>query len=115
MTIHVAVMTREAIEVLRPKDGGRYLDGTLGGGAHTRALLQASAPTGRVLSLDVDGRALERAKTLFSAYGERWIGREENFRKLDRVAVDQDMTPLDGVLLDLGFSSDELDDSSKVR
>lgn len=113
MTIHVAVMTQEAIDALAPKVGGRYLDGTLGGGTHSRALLQASAPTGRVVSLDVDRKALERAGEAFAAYGDRWKGVEANFRHMDRVAVDHDMISLDGVLLDLGFSSDELEDSSK--
>lgn len=113
MTQHVAVMTREAIDALGPVSGGRYLDGTLGGGTHTHSLLQASGPDGCVLSLDVDPSALERAKERFSAFGRRWIGIEENFRHLDRVAKDHDMIPLDGILLDLGFSSDELGDSSK--
>lgn len=113
MTTHIAVMTEEVLSALAPKAGGHYLDGTLGGATHTRALLQASAPDGRVLSMDVDRGALERARTLLSAYGERWIGVEENFRHLDRVAKDHDMIPLDGILLDLGFSSDELADPVK--
>jgi 16S rRNA (cytosine1402-N4)-methyltransferase len=108
MTTHVAVMTEEVLNALAPKPGGRYLDGTLGGATHTRALLQVSAPDGRVLSMDVDRGAIEVARTLLSAYGERWVGAEENFRYLDRVAKDHDMIPLDGILLDLGFSSDEL-------
>lgn len=106
-------MTEEVLSALAPKPGGRYLDGTLGGATHTRALLQGSAPDGRVLSMDVDRGALERARELLSAYGERWVGAEENFRFLDRVAKDHDMIPLDGILLDLGFSSDELADPIK--
>lgn len=106
-------MTDEVLSALAPKAGGRYLDGTLGGATHTRALLQASAPDGHVLSMDVDRGALERARELLSAYGDRWIGAEENFRYLDRVAKDHDMIPLDGILLDLGFSSDELADPVK--
>jgi len=110
---HIAVMTNEVIEVLRPNAGGRYLDGTLGGGTHTRALLNASAPNGRVLSLDVDRKALAAAKETFAAYGDRWIGAEENFRHLDIAAETNGFAPLDGILLDLGFSSDELADATK--
>jgi 16S rRNA (cytosine1402-N4)-methyltransferase len=106
-------MTEEVLSALAPNAGGRYLDGTLGGATHTRALLQASAPDGRVLSLDVDRGALERARATLSAYGDRWIGVEENFRNLDQVATEQGMVPLDGILLDLGFSSDELADPAK--
>lgn len=106
-------MTEEVLSALAPNVGGRYLDGTLGGATHTRALLQASAPDGHVLSLDVDRGALDRARAALSAYGDRWIGVEENFRYLDRVVKDHDMIPLDGILLDLGFSSDELADPIK--
>lgn len=106
-------MTDEVLEALAPVPGGRYLDGTLGGATHTRALLQGCAPDGRVLSMDVDRVALDRAREVLSAYGDRWIGVEENFRYLDRVAKDHDMIPLDGILLDLGFSSDELADPIK--
>lgn len=113
MTIHTAVMTGEVIDTLGVRSGGRYLDGTLGGGTHTRALLQGSSPRGRVLSLDVDPLALNRARETFGAYGDRWIGVEENFRFLDRAAEANGFVPLDGILLDLGFSSDELADPSK--
>ncbi len=113
MTEHIAVLTAEVIRALEPKPGGRYLDGTLGGGTHTRALLEACGPDGRVCSLDVDPSALERAQDTFSTYGSRWIGVEENFRNLDRIAIEHGFTPLDGIVLDLGFSSDELADPSK--
>lgn len=112
-TKHIAVMVHEAIEALLPQSGGRYLDGTLGGGTHTRALLQASSPDGRVLSLDIDRSALARAQELLAPYGARWMSAEENFRHLDRIAESTGLAPLDGILLDLGFSSDELDDPSK--
>lgn len=112
-TTHTAVLTREVIEALKPRSGGRYLDGTLGGGTHAEELLKASAPTGRVLSLDVDRAAIERAKERLAAYGDRWIAAEENFRWLDRAAAEHGLVPLDGILLDLGFSSDELADPAK--
>jgi 16S rRNA (cytosine1402-N4)-methyltransferase len=112
-TQHIAVMTHEVIEVLQPRAGGRYLDGTLGGGTHTRALLNASGPGGRVMSLDVDRKALAAARDLLAPYGDRWVGLEENFRNLDVAAESVGFVPLDGILLDLGFSSDELADVSK--
>jgi 16S rRNA (cytosine1402-N4)-methyltransferase len=112
-SVHTAVMTREVVESLQPRAGGRYLDGTLGGGTHTRALLDASTPDGTVCSLDVDRAALERARETFASYGDRWIGVEENFRFLDRAASLHGLMPLDGIVLDLGFSSDELSDPAK--
>src|SRR3989338_5990331 len=112
-TSHIAVMTREVMDLLQPRSGGRYLDGTLGGGTHAEELLKASAPDGRVISLDVDLKAIERAQTRLAAYEGRWKVVEENFRHLDRVATEHGMVPLDGILLDLGFSSDELADPTK--
>ncbi len=110
-TIHIAVMTREVIEALQPRAGGRYIDGTLGGATHTEELLKASAPSGRVVSLDVDLKALERARWRLASYGERWRGIESNFRDIAAVAQAQSFAPCDGILLDLGFSSDELADA----
>ncbi|MDL1952634.1 16S rRNA (cytosine(1402)-N(4))-methyltransferase RsmH [Candidatus Uhrbacteria bacterium UHB] len=112
-SLHKAVMTQAVIDAISSKQDGRYADGTLGGAAHTRALLNASAPHGRVLSLDLDPKAIEAARTLLAPYGERWIGVEANFRHIDRIADENGMTPLDGIILDLGLSSDELLDASK--
>lgn len=108
---HKAVMLEEALSALNVQPGGKYLDGTLGGGGHTEAILERSAPNGRVLSLEVNRKALERTgEHLLASYGRRSIIAEENFRHLDRAAEEHGMVPLDGVLLDLGFSSDELED-----
>lgn len=106
-------MIREVIEGLNPRSGGVYLDGTLGGATHTEELLKASAPDGRVVSLDVDPQALRRAGERLSAYGERWIGIDGNFRQLASIAREHGYDSCDGVLLDLGFSSDELSDPTK--
>lgn len=107
---HISVLLHEAVDALNPIPGGCYLDGTLGGGGHTDVLLQRSAPSGRVLSLDVDPKALARAKERFASAGDRWIGIEANFRRLDSAAAQVGFVPVDGILLDLGFSSDELAD-----
>lgn len=112
-TVHEAVMVQEAMRLLQPKPGGVYIDATLGGGTHTLELLQASAPDGRVLSLDVDPAALERAKSRFKPFGRRWTCAETNFRHLAQTARDYGFAPADGILFDLGLSSDELDDPTK--
>lgn len=101
------------MHLLDVQAGGRYVDGTLGGGTHTEALLQRSGPDGRVLSLDVDRDALVEARARFASYGDRWIGREENFRHLGSAVRSAAFEPVDGVLLDLGFSSDQLGNPQK--
>jgi 16S rRNA (cytosine1402-N4)-methyltransferase len=112
-SVHEAVMLEEVLEVLRPRPGGVYIDATLGGATHTGALLASSSPDGRVLSFDVDPAALLRARETLSAFGERWRGVEANFRDLERIAEREGYQPCDGILLDLGFSSDELVDPAR--
>lgn len=111
-TLHKAVMVSEAMEALQPRAGGRYLDATLGGGTHSMELLKLSAPDGHVLSLDVDPTALSRAQQQ-NVYGNRWQIVESNFSHLKEVAEKSGWMPFDGILFDLGLSSDELADPSK--
>lgn len=110
---HVAVLLQEAVVALAPRPGGRYLDGTFGGGGHTAALLEASAPTGRVLALDADPAAIARGAVLRQRFGDRLILRQENFRDLAAVAREAGFAPLDGVLLDLGLSSWQLSEAAR--
>ena len=113
MTHHEAVMTQEVIDALKPVPGDRFIDGTLGGATHTQALLDATGPDGKVLSLELDAKALERARGKLAAYGERWTGILTNFRRLDTIAAEHDFAPVDGIVLDLGLSSDLIDDPKK--
>ncbi len=110
---HVTVLPREAVEGLAPRPGGRYLDGTFGGGGHTRALLEASAPDGRVLGIDADPAAIARGAALRAEFGDRLILRGGNFAALATHAREAGLAPLDGVLLDLGLSSYQLADRER--
>src|SRR5687768_15979784 len=78
---HRPVLLAEAVSGLQPRPGGRYLDGTFGGGGHTRALLESSAPDGIVLALDADPVAIDRAYALQQdpGIGERLIPVRANF------------------------------------
>ena len=108
---HIPVLRDEAIAALAPHAGGRYIDGTFGGGGHTRELLAASAPDGVVLALDADPAAIARAESLRAdpAFGARLVPVQSNFAALAEVARDHGLAPVDGVLLDLGLSSFQLD------
>lgn len=112
-TVHEAVLLEESMLALELKAAGRYVDGTLGGGTHTQAILDRTAPDGQVLALDVDTTALARANERFQSYGSRFHAVERNFRFLDHAVKEQGFGPCDGILLDLGFSSDELLDPKK--
>jgi 16S rRNA (cytosine1402-N4)-methyltransferase len=108
---HQPVLLDEAVAALRPRPGGRYLDGTFGGGGHARALLAASAPDGIVLALDADPAAVARAEAMREepGIGARLLPVQANFADLAAIAREQGVVPLDGVLLDLGLSSFQLD------
>jgi 16S rRNA (cytosine1402-N4)-methyltransferase len=112
---HRPVLLDAAIAALRPRPGGRYIDGTFGGGGHTRALLAASAPDGMVLALDADAAAIARAQAMRGEpeIGERLIAVQANFAELAAVAREQGFVPADGVLLDLGLSSFQLDEAER--
>src|SRR5215212_1807433 len=108
---HRPVLLAEAVAALQPRPDGRYLDGTFGGGGHTQALLERSAPDGIVLALDADPDAIDRASVLRQESGiaERLIPVHANFADLSVIARERGVAPLDGILLDLGLSSFQLD------
>jgi len=114
-TVHKPVMPDETLSALQPHAGGCYLDGTLGGAGHTRLLLDASAPDGRVLAIDADPLALERARALLpeAIADERLVLVHGNFARMGELATAAGFTPIDGILLDLGLSSDQLADRER--
>jgi 16S rRNA (cytosine1402-N4)-methyltransferase len=114
-TGHEPVMLEEVVTALAPRRSGRYLDGTFGGGGHTAAILEASAPDGIVRAIDADPQAAERARALAARpdVGERLRFVHGNFVDLAPIARDAGLVPLDGILLDLGLSSFQLDDPER--
>ncbi len=111
-SIHVAVMTDEIVNALHPRSGGIYVDATLGGGTHTAALLEFSAPDGQVFSFDVDPFAITRAEKRWAST-KRWTGIEANFRYLGDELNARGIRRVDGIVMDLGLSSDELEDPTR--
>ncbi|MFI5272140.1 MAG: 16S rRNA (cytosine(1402)-N(4))-methyltransferase RsmH [Ktedonobacterales bacterium] len=108
--MHVPVLADEVLAGLAPHPSGRYLDGTLGGAGHSALLLDASAPDGRVLAIDADPAALVRAEARLPeaiATG-RLLLRHGNFAQMEALAGAASFAPVDGILLDLGLSSDQL-------
>ncbi len=112
---HVPVMLEEVLKFLQPRPGGHYIDGTLGGGGHTAALLERSAPDGKVLGIDTDVQALARVGEQFSdsVRNGRLVLVHGNFAELARIVNEAGFVSIQGVLLDLGFSSDQMDDPQR--
>ena len=102
-------MLDEVLAWLRPRAGGRYIDGTLGNGGHAAAILAACGPDGLLLGLDADPDALPIAQTRLEPFGERAIIVNANFREMAQAVTDRAFGPADGILLDLGISSRQLD------
>ncbi len=101
------------MQALAPRPGSLQIDGTLGGGGHAVRILEAIAPDGRLLGLDADPAAIERARRRLTAYGSRAVLRRANFEELATVAAECGFDPADGLLLDLGLSSDQLADDAR--
>jgi len=99
-------MVAEVLAGLRVSPGGRYADGTLGGGGHAAAMLERSAPNGWLFGCDHDGAAVEAAERRLAAFAGRFELRRGNFAELFETV---DTGEWDGVLLDLGVSSPQLD------
>jgi 16S rRNA (cytosine1402-N4)-methyltransferase len=104
--VHKPVMVAEVLAALKPRPGGRYADGTLGGAGHAAAILAASSPTGWLSGCDCDGTAVEAAGRRLAEFAGRFEIRRGNFSEL---AGWVPANSCDGVLLDLGVSSPQLD------
>jgi 16S rRNA (cytosine1402-N4)-methyltransferase len=104
---HKPVMVAEAMEALRVRPGGFYVDGTLGGGGHSRAILERLGPSGKLLALDIDPGPLDFAGS-WSLGDSRIILERLNFKSLSGYLDSRGLGPADGVILDLGLSSKQL-------
>ena len=102
--VHTPVLLREAVDLLAPKAGGLYVDGTLGAGGHAAEILKRSAPDGVLIGMDHDADAVERCSKNLAPFGDRVIIRQANYRDLPEVLSELGHTLVDGVLLDLGLS-----------
>lgn len=103
------MLPAEVLDCLQPQPGEVFVDGTLGGGGHARLILEATAPDGRLIGLDRDQDALQAAAQTLAPFGDRVVLRHSNFSEVDRVLDELGIDRVDGMLLDLGVSSYQLD------
>jgi 16S rRNA (cytosine1402-N4)-methyltransferase len=113
MFTHTPVLLEEVMQFMEPKPGGRFIDATLGAGGHTRALLERTAPDGRVLAIDQDESALAKAGETLQSFGSRVVLVHSNFRDVGLIAAEHGFLEPDGVLADIGISSMMVDDASR--
>jgi 16S rRNA (cytosine1402-N4)-methyltransferase len=106
--LHIPVLVDEVIEHLQPHPGGVLVDGTLGGGGHTRALAERVGPSGRVIAVDLDPEAVRRAEQTLA--GLPVSVANSSYTDVPEILDELHIAQVDGMLLDLGLSSDQLAD-----
>ncbi|NWG08142.1 MAG: 16S rRNA (cytosine(1402)-N(4))-methyltransferase RsmH [Chloroflexi bacterium] len=106
---HQPVLYQEIIHALQPHRGGRYVDGTLGAGGHARGILEACAPDGQLLGLDVDPQALAIARKTLAPYEHRVHLAQASYTSLSAQLRQLGWDAVDGIVLDLGASSMQFD------
>lgn len=110
---HIPALVQEVITGLSLKPGDNVIDATVGGGGHARAMLEATAPNGKLLGLDWDPKAIAIAKQRLQKYKNRLILKVGNYRDLKTIAYESGLAAPRAILLDLGLSSDQLEDRSR--
>lgn len=110
---HLPVLLQEVVEYLKCQPDGIYVDGTVGSGGHAEAILERSSPTGKIIGLDWDEEAIQRAQKKLALFGRRVELREKNFKDLRRVLELLSIQAVDGILLDLGVSTEQLEDRER--
>jgi len=106
---HQPVLLVECLTALNLQPGAIVVDGTVGGGGHAAAILERTAPNGRLIGLDLDAEAIRAAKQRLASFGDRVTLVQQSFRNLDAVLEKLQLAQVDAVLLDLGVSSHQLD------
>lgn len=107
--VHTPVMLREVLEALAPRSGGVYADATAGAAGHSRAILEASAPDGRLIAIDRDPYAVELASAALASFGARAVVVHGDYEDLAEILRAHGAERVDGLVADLGVSSPQLD------
>jgi 16S rRNA (cytosine1402-N4)-methyltransferase len=110
--MHKPVLLNEILENLPVPDGGVFVDGTVGNGGHSREIAKSKNGKVKIVGLDMDSGSIERARKNLSDY-QNVILRKSNFKNMDTVLKEEGIDKVDAILLDLGFSSDQLESSER--
>lgn len=106
---HIPILRDTVVSLLAPQRGGTFVDGTLGGGGHAEAVLERLPEGGRLYGIDRDSAAIEAASLRLTRFGEAFTAIRGNFFDMKRLLAGQGVMEADGILLDLGVSSHQLD------
>jgi 16S rRNA (cytosine1402-N4)-methyltransferase len=110
--MHIPVLVNEVLEYLRVRPDGTYIDATINGGGHAEAILRSGAQV-RLLGIDRDAAMLARARERLAPFADRMLLVEGNFREIDQIHRSSGLPAADGLLADLGLSSNQLEDAGR--
>lgn len=110
---HKPVLLAEAIKFLIDQPEGIYVDGTVGSGGHARLILERTAPEGRLIGLDWDTQAIRRAHQNLASFGKRVTLINKNFKEIGEVLKSLAINKVNGILLDLGISKEQIEDGER--
>ena len=110
---HKPVMLEECMQALSLKDSGIYFDGTVGGGGHSYEILKRTNPSGRLIATDLDDEAIAAATARLKEFSGRFAIFKSNYKDYETVFAEAGIDKIDGVLLDFGISSHQIDDSER--
>lgn len=106
---HIPVLPREVIKYVDPKPNGTYIDCTLGGGGHTILIAEKLEENGKIIGIDQDPEAIKAAQERLSQYRDKIIYVRDNFRNLESILKKLEVDSVDGILIDLGVSTHQLE------
>ena len=110
---HTSVLLDETIENLNIRPDGVYMDGTLGGAGHSKEIAKRLGPDGHLIGIDQDGEAIITAKERLAEYGDRITVVRDNYQNFKSILDELNILQVDGILLDLGVSSYQLDNADR--
>ena len=110
---HTSVLLDETIENLNIRPDGVYMDGTLGGAGHSREIAKRLGSDGHLIGIDQDGEAIATAKERLAEYGDRITVVRDNYQNFKSILDELNILQVDGILLDLGVSSYQLDNADR--
>ena len=110
---HIPVLQKEVINYLCPKEEGIYIDATLGGGGHSALIASYLGKRGKIFGIDQDAQALKKAKVKLAKYGDKISYSQGNFRNLDKIILKFNIEKVDGILFDLGVSTEQLENPER--
>ncbi|MEW5806448.1 MAG: 16S rRNA (cytosine(1402)-N(4))-methyltransferase RsmH [Acidobacteriota bacterium] len=113
MQLHRPVLLEEVVELLKSRDGGIYVDCTVGLGGHSEKILTVAAPEGSVIGIEIDAESLALAEKNLSRFGKHFIKVRNNYKKLPGILDSLGIDAVDGILVDLGMSSYHVTQSSR--